>query len=414
MKTNCPAWWTDNYIARQCEQSIKPLASEDIMLILPVTNPDTRITYGNAFCAYCHNDRNFQPWVLVPSCTPSEPVPIPRQEPQPESPLNPNNPTVSIFVSTNPFLSSYTVPTGQPVQTVVDVYLYQQFVTSTNGNFMPISPVAVSTSYNQNRVVRTDGNFIPINPVTASASYNQNRFVRTDGNFMPISPVAVFTSYNQNGVANPDGNHIPFNPVTFSTSYNPNHNVATSANANHVQHSPVMFSTSYNQNGRSQYSIRRARQSEYKEYSAYQTPYDSNEVWKYAKFDSNSKRFISTYNNVNFVCEIGPKLPDDMRKNVRICVPNLIDTCPPGTDTVQVQFCRESTSIVYNKYTKRAYRNKYCAFCNMELKTYLTGCVEKTEDEYFRSFKPSLGGIHGGTDPCSRLGASKTLNCLTN
>lgn len=308
MKTNCPISWTDDYTARQCEKSIQPLDSDDIMLILPVTNPKTEITYGNAFCAYCHNDFEFQPWILIPSCVPNESVNELKQEqvfqPQPEFQLVPgvNNSGISIFI-TVPFLTPYTVPRS-PVQPVIDIYLYPQFLTS---------PVTVSTSNIQNS--------------------------------------------------------IP------------------------------------------QHLIRRIRQTALSQYKTYKNLFDSNEIWKYAKFDTQSKRFISNYDGTNFVCEIGPKLPESLRPNVRTCVPNVIETCIPGTDPVQLHYCREFTSIVYNKHTKKAYRNKFCAFCNFELEVYLTGCLKKTDDELFKAFEPSFRGLYGGIDPCSQSEASKVLNC---
>ena len=69
MKTKCPEYYSITDIRKKCEISSQPLASDDTKLATPVTNLENRITYGNEFCAQCHNDYNYQSWNFTYYCS---------------------------------------------------------------------------------------------------------------------------------------------------------------------------------------------------------------------------------------------------------------------------------------------------------------------------------------------------------
>lgn len=315
MKTNCPAGWPYDNIARLCEKSMEPLRSDDLLLILPVTNNETAITYGNMYCAMCHDDANFEPWIMEPSCWSAGPPPAPTP---PQAPLamfyntNPSPLPIAVYVELRPSTNPYIV-TDPMGKTILDLYLYQE-MDGTNRAF-------VRTPYNV-------AAYMPPNPYLTPQSRRKRKSIYSDGNTYETSP-------------------------------------------------------------------------------------DSDEIWKYVRYDSYNNQFVSMYNGQPFICDIGPKLPEKLKKLTRTCVPQLIDTCLPGADPVHIQYCREFTSIIYNKYSKRAYRNKYCAYCNNELPTYLTGCLERPNEayQYHKDYRLDSKALSGGINPCSRSGASKELSC---
>ena len=54
MVSSCPVLWQDASVARLCTQP--PELAEDPFGGLPVTNPKSRMTYRNYYCAMCHED----------------------------------------------------------------------------------------------------------------------------------------------------------------------------------------------------------------------------------------------------------------------------------------------------------------------------------------------------------------------
>jgi hypothetical protein len=225
MKTNCPVEWPRDHIAKLCEKSTEPLQSDDILLILPVTNNETAITYGNMYCAMCHNDARLEPWVLEPTCWAVDP---PAQQQVPLAMFyntNPNPPPVAVYVELRPSANPYVVtdPSGK---TILDLYLYQE----------------------------GDG--------------TNRAFVRT-----------------------------PYTVATYSPS---------------ETYLPPQ-------------SRRRKRSPPYPTTNVYETPHDSKEIWKYVQYDSYNNQFVSTYNGQHFVCDIGPRLPEKLKKLTRTCVPFKLD-----------------------------------------------------------------------------------------
>ncbi len=68
VKITCPDSWPDESIARQCRKSVLRLESEDIFQIIPVTDTETNITYGNKYCAICHGRSNYKFWKVTKYC----------------------------------------------------------------------------------------------------------------------------------------------------------------------------------------------------------------------------------------------------------------------------------------------------------------------------------------------------------
>ncbi|XP_065217426.1 uncharacterized protein LOC135843455 [Planococcus citri] len=71
LKAQCAADWKDHNMAELCENSLKPLESDDMSLILHVSNLATRTTYGNPYCAACNYDQdmsNWIPWTMGVAC----------------------------------------------------------------------------------------------------------------------------------------------------------------------------------------------------------------------------------------------------------------------------------------------------------------------------------------------------------
>ncbi|XP_043206637.1 uncharacterized protein LOC122372985 [Amphibalanus amphitrite] len=54
MVSSCPSDWSDAGVARRCAEP--PSLSEDPFGALPVTSPNSRMTYRNYYCAMCHGD----------------------------------------------------------------------------------------------------------------------------------------------------------------------------------------------------------------------------------------------------------------------------------------------------------------------------------------------------------------------
>lgn len=68
MRTDCPEKWSSQEIAFQCQQSTMSLSNGDISFVIPVTNIQTNITYGNKYCALCHGVIDYTLWSIKPSC----------------------------------------------------------------------------------------------------------------------------------------------------------------------------------------------------------------------------------------------------------------------------------------------------------------------------------------------------------
>lgn len=69
MLTSCPKTYNDTAIRAKCEKSTLPLDKDDLTLIIPATNVNTRITYGNKYCAQCHGERNYRLWNETRYCS---------------------------------------------------------------------------------------------------------------------------------------------------------------------------------------------------------------------------------------------------------------------------------------------------------------------------------------------------------
>ena len=69
MKTKCPEHYTIGSVVEKCANSSQPLASDNVKLATPVTNANSRITYGNEYCAQCHNDYDYQSWNFTYYCS---------------------------------------------------------------------------------------------------------------------------------------------------------------------------------------------------------------------------------------------------------------------------------------------------------------------------------------------------------
>ena len=69
MKTKCPEYYTISSVLEKCVKSSQPLVSDDVKLATPVTNPRSKITYGNEYCAQCHNDYEYQSWNFTYYCS---------------------------------------------------------------------------------------------------------------------------------------------------------------------------------------------------------------------------------------------------------------------------------------------------------------------------------------------------------
>lgn len=52
----------------------------------------------------------------------------------------------------------------------------------------------------------------------------------------------------------------------------------------------------------------------------------------------------------------------------------MVSSCPPYTDEETASKCSVETAIVFEKASKKAYKNKYCAKCNNVPEITLTGC----------------------------------------
>ncbi|XP_065212340.1 uncharacterized protein LOC135839978 [Planococcus citri] len=69
MITTCPKNYNNITIRNKCEKSTLPLDTDNVKLIIPVTNVNTRITYGNEYCAQCHGVRNYRYWNETRVCS---------------------------------------------------------------------------------------------------------------------------------------------------------------------------------------------------------------------------------------------------------------------------------------------------------------------------------------------------------
>lgn len=110
---------------------------------------------------------------------------------------------------------------------------------------------------------------------------------------------------------------------------------------------------------------------------------EASRIWQNVSYyHEGSGYFMSHYNDKVFVCRMYRGLPKELDKNVRPCVPNVIETCREESNSVDVQKCNSYTSIVYQKSgQKKKYRNIDCAKCNGVSPTDVTGCPVTLKDQ---------------------------------
>ncbi|XP_065217527.1 uncharacterized protein LOC135843521 [Planococcus citri] len=272
--TSCPPEYQNQAVVAKCLASPPPLDGPDNSIIRPVTNPKTRITYGNAYCALCNNDLNdVMLWNLSARC-------------------------------------------GE-------------------------APAGYFDS--QNRIFETSENN---NEVYAPPRYAK-----------PYSRPSFLFGLNQ-------GNPIRFLSPTLKPPYNIN----------------------YNRRKREQINIDFNRNRK-----------DLDNILENVRYDSNSRRFVSQYNGKNFICEFASVLPKELELYVRKCVTDMVSTCPPYSDPEIAKKCLEETSITYEKASKTAYKNKYCAKCNDVPEISLTGCPQGERQAASSLFSTS---DKGSAPPC--------------
>lgn len=129
------------------------------------------------------------------------------------------------------------------------------------------------------------------------------------------------------------------------------------------------------------------------------------EICANAKYDIENKEYISQYKNKNFICRFFPILPENADQFTRRCVPYLERKCPNGyKNQVIKEECSIYTNIVYNKSSKKPYRNKDCARCNNEKEDGVDGIPQDTRSEESppsadRSTDYGKQGASSGHDP---------------
>lgn len=135
---------------------------------------------------------------------------------------------------------------------------------------------------------------------------------------------------------------------------------------------------------------------------------DLDNILENVRYDGNSQRFVSQYNGKSFICEFASRKPQNFDTNVRVCIPNMVSSCPPNTDQQTVQKCLSNTAIVYEKISKQAYKNKHCAVCNNISEVNLTGCPQAERISGTELFSTS---DKGATPPCSDPAIKGTPLC---
>lgn len=69
MKTSCSKKWTDVTVMEKCVASTDTqFCSSNLDVTTPVTSYSTHVTYGNAYCAFCNFDQNFEYWSIIINC----------------------------------------------------------------------------------------------------------------------------------------------------------------------------------------------------------------------------------------------------------------------------------------------------------------------------------------------------------
>lgn len=130
------------------------------------------------------------------------------------------------------------------------------------------------------------------------------------------------------------------------------------------------------------------------DYNKYASQVD--DILKTVKYDANAQRFIANYNGKKFDCKFDFRKPND--QYLRKCVHTLISECPAGQSDANA-LCQSYTAVVYEKSTKKAYRNKDCALCNGVAKENTTGCPVTTRSEGSSLFSTSSKSV--GDAGCS-------------
>ncbi|XP_065217986.1 uncharacterized protein LOC135843875 [Planococcus citri] len=145
---------------------------------------------------------------------------------------------------------------------------------------------------------------------------------------------------------------------------------------------PVQLQSIIPSNSENSYNnFRRAKRDnkykiDFKKYSA-----KAEEICANAKYDIENKEYISQYNNKNFICRFLPILPENADQFTRRCVPYLERKCPNGYKNQAIkEECSIYTNVVYNKSSKKPYRNKDCARCNDEKEDSVNGIPQDTRD----------------------------------
>lgn len=126
---------------------------------------------------------------------------------------------------------------------------------------------------------------------------------------------------------------------------------------------------------------------------------DLDRILQNVRYDPYAKKFVSRFEGKDFICEFSSQMPKHFDLYVRKCVPNLISSCPPSASQEIVDKCQASTAIVYQKSSKKAFKNRDCAKCNGASEISLTGCPS----EFQRVAASSLFSTtdKGSSPPCN-------------
>lgn len=101
----------------------------------------------------------------------------------------------------------------------------------------------------------------------------------------------------------------------------------------------------------------------------------SEEIWKKAVYDANLRQFTSTYDEKIMICHTTTYPPTELKNYVRICIPDVISSCPAGTDPVMEDKCKRAMSVLYLKKNSNVrYRNIHCVTCNGQTLNNVTAC----------------------------------------
>lgn len=317
MKVKCAPEWQDGRMAELCENSNKISESEDMSLMLPISNQKTRTTYRNAYCAACNYDQDmqsWQPWTMGAACGEA--------------------------------------PAGYLKKPIVVQEPYTgSFVSNGIGNEYDFN------SYNDN------SNYYEMNSKTNAAT----------GTPSFVLDINLYI-YNASTPERLSAQTVTF-PIKIET------NIPQISQAN-----------DYSTRGKRAFS---RSQPEFIDFEKYADIADK--IALNAKYDSYNNKFVSKFNNKDFICEFQPILPENSERFTRKCVPFVVDTCPPSyKNEVVKRECAVHTNIVYNHKEKKAYRNKDCARCNGEKEESVDGRPELTRGDLSSAFSvPASSGVSG-------------------